>query len=758
MSLRNLLSRYRQPLVAVAALAGLNALMLLAPWHPVSGMAGALYLFVLPGLLIPRVLGWKFTSGWEWVVHTVGLSIAWGLLVGLLVNSIGGTLHWARVLKFTNVLYISDALMALLIALIARRKPPAASARLHFRRPKSWWLMHACLAVFPLLAVAATTLMNNNGGNGLVLALLGGIVVYVVWLVVRANRLPESMLPASLYAIGLALLLMTSLRSWHITGYDINQEFQVFQLTKHALFWSMAYLQDPYNACLSITILPTITGQFTHVADEYIFKLLFQVLFGLMPVLIYLVARRFSNRSISFLAGFFFIAQIWFFQGMPTLVRQEFGLFFFGMVLLTLFTASLSRLTRYQLAMLYGIAMVVSHYSTTYIALALLLMVYAVNFVVSTGWLVRRYKMITRRHFTHGIPLLFLLFLFCAVVTWNAAVTNTSGAFAQFVDNSAANINKVFSGTTLTDGISQVLYTGPADVDFHEYTAAQSEEFRASFPQLTYYEDGPAADKLIQPTEFHEVPARLGDKTKGLSGLAFRLVKTIVNNLFILIGLLYFWYSWRRKWFKSSEFIWMGASGFVLLALLLVIPDALKEYNLERLYFQLLLVWALVGVYGGLLLTRFIKRTHLRYVVLAGIYCVQLLFYSGFVFNFTGGPALIATNNYGEDYEKFYTHEAEVSAARWLGERRGDSYVFTNGPGRNKLWAYGNVDAKKIMTNTMPSEIGQNAYVFQTYMNTAGGRALYVYKGTERPYTYPQQFVDDHKDQIYSSGVARVYR
>ena len=72
-----------------------------------------------------------------------------------------------------------------------------------------------------------------------------------------------------------------------MTGHDIQQEYLVFQLTEFHGHWSMAYFNDPYNACLSITILPTELSRIIQVDSPYIFKLFFQMIFALCPVMAY---------------------------------------------------------------------------------------------------------------------------------------------------------------------------------------------------------------------------------------------------------------------------------------------------------------------------------------------------------------------------------------------------------------------------------------------------------------------------------------
>ena len=76
---------------------------------------------------------------------------------------------------------------------------------------------------------------------------------------------------------------MTSLRGRYTTGHDVQHEYYVFELAHANWHWSIADLNDPYNACLSITILPVMLAGLLHVSDVMIYKLLFQLVFALGP-------------------------------------------------------------------------------------------------------------------------------------------------------------------------------------------------------------------------------------------------------------------------------------------------------------------------------------------------------------------------------------------------------------------------------------------------------------------------------------------
>ena len=187
-------------------------------------------------------------------------------------------------------------------------------------------LVAAALAV--VLAVFGTNRLNN-GASGHVTLIALAIVALVGVFSVRWRRFTrESVISAVIYLVSLALLLTTSLRGWYVTGHDIQQEYLVFQLTEVHGRWSMAYFQDPYNACLSITILPTELGQIINVDNPYVYKLFFQLIFALCPVLAYAIARRHFNRRISTLSVAYFVGFPTFFTDTPFLNRQQIALLF----------------------------------------------------------------------------------------------------------------------------------------------------------------------------------------------------------------------------------------------------------------------------------------------------------------------------------------------------------------------------------------------------------------------------------------------
>ena len=185
------------------------------------------------------------------------------------------------------------------------------------RRSNIEKVLYTLPVFFPILATLGAIVLNNGGSNILTLILLGAIAVYSLLLVLFRDKIAVDLYPYAIFFIGLACLFTTSLRSWYIAGHDIEREFYVFQLTNAHHLWNMAFYPDAYNACLSITILPTILTNLLSIQDMYVYKVIFQILFATTPVIVFFIMRNYTTPVLAFLSAFIFISFPTFFNDMP---------------------------------------------------------------------------------------------------------------------------------------------------------------------------------------------------------------------------------------------------------------------------------------------------------------------------------------------------------------------------------------------------------------------------------------------------------
>jgi uncharacterized membrane protein len=138
------------------------------------------------------------------------------------------------------------------------------------------------------------------------------IPAYVVVVAYLKDRIHPYTYPIALFMIGMSLVLMYALTSAHIIGRDVHQEFYCFQLTLANFHWNIYDYYNPYNACLSITILPTIYQVLSNMNPEYVFKLLFGLLGSVLPLMVYVVAKKYLNNKFAFFAALLFVFQVFF--------------------------------------------------------------------------------------------------------------------------------------------------------------------------------------------------------------------------------------------------------------------------------------------------------------------------------------------------------------------------------------------------------------------------------------------------------------
>ncbi len=174
---------------------------------------------------------------------------------------------------------------------------------------------------------------------------------------------------AGIYAFGLALLLLTTLASEQLVGSDIHVEYYFAKLAA-AGQWDPAF-PHAVNTCLSIILLAPALSWLLHLDLMTVFKIIYPMLYALVPVFLVLIYKRFMPLSDAVLAAAFFISIPTFFLEMPQVARQEIG----QLIIVALLLVLLSNIPFYLKAAIMAVgslAVVLAHYSSTTIWLIFL--------------------------------------------------------------------------------------------------------------------------------------------------------------------------------------------------------------------------------------------------------------------------------------------------------------------------------------------------------------------------------------------------
>jgi uncharacterized membrane protein len=725
---------------------------------------GFLFIILVPGLLIMLCFKIRSVGFWEYLVYTIGLSVAFIMFAGLAVNwtlpALGIT---DKPLSLWPILICFDIFLIILGFVAWKRNKDLEH---QFTTPKLDILNNIFFIIpmfFPILAILGAFLLNNHGPNILTMIMLGGIAVYVLLLVIFRKRLNENIWPWAILMISVSLLLMSCLRSGYVSGVDTNLEFSIFQMTNENAFWNLHNFRDAYNACLSITLLPTILLQFIKINNEYIFKLFLPILFSFTPLVIYLFLQRYTKKTFVFLVSFFFVSQPIFMNWASIPIKQEIAFLFFGLMLLVLFSKEISPILKKILFLIFGFSMVVSHYSTSYVALAIFLSTYILTLIYKK-WENRKIKngkikleQKGQFYLTGIIILLLLIFGFL----WYIIITPIGNGLIDFTHTTFKNMGDIFTEDVRSEGLinsqwnifhkpkEKALlledYTNEVMLEYKNNSYINPyppEKYESYTPQVVY-------PKILILSVSHSVAYGIF--------IFGEIIKKLIK-VFIIIGIFYLLSFQLKKRKLDVEYIILTLIGLFLLLIIMILPFASIDYDLSRTYQQILFILSLPTIFGGLIVSNFLKEKY-KIIPLLIIFLFYFLFCSGFIPQIIGGVnSPMQLNNFGMVYSEVYVHKMEIESANWLSVNYNNDYsIYADKKAVYKFESSKKINIKSIILDILPFAIGKDSYVYSSYTNSIE-KDVFTNSYENIIYNFPTEFFNNNKNKIYNNGGSEIFK
>ena len=634
------------------------------------------------------------------------------------------------------------------------------------------------LVVLPAAAASGAVALDNGRGSAVTVTMLIGCLAVVGYLIAKAQSLSRATIVTAIYSVALSLLLMTSLRGRYTTGHDVQHEYYVFELAHAHWHWDIADFRDPYNACLSITILPVMLAGILHVSDVMIYKLLFQLIFALVPVGVYLISDRLAGRRPAILAALVFMSFPTYFSDMPMLNRQELAMFqLTGMMLLFVDRWPGVRRTQQAPFLLLGLGVVLSHYSTSYLMVGqfgiavLLLSLRRLPGFCRTLFSLHpegrhRFGRITQVRLI-TVPVVLILAAFA--VLWQSPLTHTGGNVAQV----AGSVLKSLTGSEVSDArsgdLSASFFGGGGDLAA-QVKAYEKAALAVRTPGLDYFPAGTVARYPLTPGSQERAPLTpIGRAIDGIGVSPFALNSALrggsakVMQILLILGLLGLLLrrprSWGVRWDPEYQMLCIGGLGIV--GAIVVLPFLSVDYGLLRAFQQTLVVLSLPIVMGCAMMGSILGRAG-RNAASVGLPVVFFISSTGLAASATGGylPQLHLSNS-GDNYDGYYTQDAEVGLGQWLAGQlplagRFPKNLQADYIASSRLAALGLPGAGVL--DISPALVQRGNFIFLSYSEVVYGRAYAQYQATSIPFGYPLAFLDDNKNRVADAGVTRVYR
>ncbi|GAB1646599.1 hypothetical protein [Krasilnikovia sp. MM14-A1259] len=752
----------------LAAVAVVNVVIVVGVLSPIRAVVVFPLVILLPGHLTRRLARIHRPSGPDRLLHTVAFGVLWLIGISFLLGLLGA-------LRPVWCLAAFDAVtLTLGVATVLRDGTAGARPRLP-RRPVR--PLEATAVVLAALAVvlAATGARQLTAGGSYALTAAGftiGTLAVVLLVIAAGVRAHRDVLPAAaavVYLLGLAMLLATSLRGVGVTGHDIKPEFRVFQDTLTSGQWHPDVVLADYNACLSITTLPTLLHHLLGIAPLDVFRVGNQVLFALVPVAVLLVARTLLPMATATLAAVLYVAFPTFVNDMPMLNRQEIALLFFAVAVLTLVDGRSSRRQRTTIFAAMVAGMTVSHYSTTYVAGGVLFVAWLLAAAVR---LIRRPESpIRARLRAYASPLVqprggngpsLLTWRAVAIVVACAAVWSlTSGSGAGLVGTVRDTVAAVASaGGTESDAVGySFLRSGPPVSDrqaLGEFTTTHGSQ-----PDATEQAGIAATCPVVLEPEpvLTRTPAGTALAEAGLPPAAvnrwWRQLTVVLYEGGALVGLVLLWLFSRRDGGPARILAIIGAGMLTALAGTVVLPQISVDYGLLRLFQQSLVVLApavMLAVAAGA------RPLGPRAAAVVGAFVVTgcLISTSGLVPRLTGDfPAQLNLANTGAYHRAYLTGEDDLATARWVGDHlpagallSADSADFRTLRATTRLYP---------LEGVAPGMVPDAAYLQVSTVGPDRAEAVAITRDRILTYTFRLSCVTRGRPLLFQTGSHRVY-
>jgi uncharacterized membrane protein len=711
---------------------------------------GFLFLILVPGLLIMLCFKIRTVKFWEFLVYTIGLSIAFIMFAGLAVNwtlpALGIT---DKPLSLYPILICFNIFLIILGIIGWKRNKDFEPFQLTV--PKLDFINNIFFIIpmiFPVLAILGAFLLNNHGSNILTMILLGFIAIYVFLLITFRKKMNNNVWPWVILLIAISILLASSLRSGYVSGSDTNNELNILNSIIKIQFWSSTIFNETFGSMLSLTILPLTFYNFLSINPNFILKFIEVFIYALTPLIIYLLFEK-KTKIFSFLASFFFMSQPMFIRWFTIPIRQQIAFLFFGLMILILFTEEISSQTKKTLFLIFGVSMIVSHYSTAYIALAIFTLTYFITIFY------KRHKD-KKRKFNFGqksefyltgiLILLLLLFGFL----WYNQVTSTANGLINFIDKSFSNLGNMFN--------EDLQAPGSSIIEQFSLPSQNMQELLQNYVQK--FENNSGINNSYAPNSFSfNIKIPPGNEYSFLSKLPLALSISglfgILTKLLFIFGFIFFLF-YMKKINLSINQKCLIFSSYIITGLIAILPFISIDYDLSRTFQQALFLSAIFSIFVLYFLFFFIKRKG-RIIITATFLLIYFLVFSGFYTQFIGGNSVTMNlNNAGLDYNNLFVYKSDIFSANWLFLNFNNPEIIMDSSSSGKVLL-----SNLYMGQTSKSLIYLNENIkepiYLRYSNIFSDIGVQIYENTNLYYEYPIDFLNNNKNKIYNNGGSYIF-
>lgn len=738
--------------------------------------------FVLPGLLLSHHLGKVLTSASR-ALYILLISISITYFLACLSNMIAAFFDQKLSGQYAELL---TQLVLVGLAMLPSKKTLGLSDLqlpvFHFGKA----LYVLVLSILPIAAIASALRLNQVDDATWSISVVC-IVVLLALTLLTATRLwfPEF----TIYVIALTLVLLGSVRGDFLSGTDMSTELYLANMVGLNGYWLPSLSPDAYNSALSVTILPNYLGNLFQTDNATVFRFLIPMLYALVPVLVYSFFNRHRSKVFGIVGALLYVSQPAFVVWSPVPARQMVAILFFAAMIYVAFDVRLRRVQREGLALSFGVLMILSHYSTSYLSIPVLIFGTVLAFILRMlriDWLfssgqpktrlidrglighLRRFRSNSRWAESEQVPRMSwttLAGLAIFSIIWFGPVTHVGDNLATTIERSASEITSghwnlfgtsgYASGTSLAYqlGLSQEVRDRESVFEFYKFEVFEIVDLNKLDPiEPQTWRNSPLAEPLIT-TGIDSAPP---------GSVIVSLEKAVKNllRIFLAIGFAFLVVSMFRRRLDSIAAYSLAACS--ALVMVIVVPGASIQYDVGRTTQQMLplLGFAIIGGATAIVSSLSGKRVkpESSQRVLGLLLICLLVSSTGLINKFTGAtsPTMMLSNS-GEMFEQIYVHSEELAAAEWLETHRTSGSIMQSGYfGGTRLPLVG--IERPLLRHVFSWSVDKGSYLFRGNQELKDDLALTYFTGEYFKHEYPSVAIELHKNTVYTNGLSEIYK
>ena len=708
---------------------------------------GFVYLTFVPGAIILRILKIHNLDNTKFVLYSAGLSIAFVMFAGALINSLLPIVNISQpisTLPLTVALSIFIALLCVAAYISDREFQPS---EIDFNTKNLFSPAYPFLLLLPFIAIFGTFFINFYQDNTLSLLLLF-LIAIIAALIAFDTFIPAKAYSLAIYAIAISLLFLLSLISPYPLLWNIDTEYYYSELIATSGHWDSS-LSHTINSLLSIVMLAPIYSKMLGINVIWVFKAICPFIHSLLPLAIFAACREQMGAKKAFFSAFFFISLAGFFSLMSFFRREQIATVFLALLVLVMLDKKLTSIQKSALATVFVISLPVSHYGTSYLSMGILLLGMVLLYITSNKQTIfnKRISKKTNKNNTENVQknitqpsilkLGIILVWFVFMLSWFMYIAGGTSFnnYVYVIENSFSGLNDFFNPESRPEVVGGALGIG------------------------------------LQPV--------------AVLGRIFRIVH-YSTEVFIVVGFIALVI--RPKIFKlKEEYRALLIVTALFLFVVMFLPAMGKNWNTVRFYNFVLIIIAPLLVFGceaiwkltswliksellplinklkrhrSPIVPRYHSRNNQAYLKLLVLFILvpYFLFNTGFVYEITGesrssylAPWKIDTG---------YLNEREVSGAEWLDSVSGERTIVA-GDGTScsyllSLWF-------RTTGITLKRDVPKSAYIYLRTWNIEKQEIIvYDIKRETSGHINPDDIQElrdaiNIRNKIYDNGGAQVF-